>query len=55
MISLKKLSDMVCTEAIEFIAEEKTQNHNNTRQALQPIRYNLELIQDKDNNLYWAE
>lgn len=55
MISLKKLLDIVCTEAVESIAEGERQNPNNTRQTLPPIRYNLELIQDKDGNLYWAE
>jgi len=56
MISLKKLLDMVCTEAIESIAEEKRQNPNNTTgQALPLIRYNLELIQSEDGNPYWVE
>lgn len=65
MIPIDKLLDIVLTEAIEKNREtladaartaDNKDNKNNKKPYLTPsIQFDLELIQNPDGSLYWAE
>ena len=67
MIRVKKLVDMVCTEAITGQGREDAFHHGGGKgrlpeppqergdYSLPPINYGLELIERKDGTLVWVE
>ena len=55
MISMDSLLNMVCTEAIEKYTSIEEQERLAKEANLLPIKYSLELVENKDGRLYWVE